>query len=142
VSHAAKGSDVKVHYTGRLDDGTVFDTSKDRDPLSFTLGEGQVISGFENAVEGMGEGESKEARIPAEEAYGERREELILSVPREQFPDEVEPEVGQRLQMQTQEGEVVPVMVADVEEDVVRLDANHPLAGRDLTFDIEVVEVE
>ena len=141
MSEATKGNDVKVHYTGQLDDGTIFDSSEEREPLSFTLGEGQVIPGFEEAVEGMGEGEKKKTTIPAEQAYGPRRDELILSVPRERFPEDVDPEVGQRLQMQTQEGEVVPVVVADLEEDVVQLDANHPLAGKDLTFDIELIEV-
>lgn len=141
MAEARQGANVKVHYTGRLDDGTVFDSSESREPLSFVLGEGKVIPGFEDAVMGMGEGDSRTTTIPSDEAYGPHRDELILAVERERFPDEVDPEVGLRLQMQTQEGDVVPVVVAGVEEDTIKLDANHPLAGRDLTFDIELVEV-
>lgn len=141
VAEAKKGDNVKVHYTGRLEDGTVFDSSQDRDPLEFTLGEGQVIPGFEEAVEGMGEGDSKTATVSSDEAYGPRRDELVLPIDRERFPDGVEPEVGQPLQMQTQDGEVLQVIVAEVKDDVVTVDANHPLAGQDLTFDIEMVEL-
>lgn len=141
MAEAKKGDNVKVHYTGRLDDGTVFDSSQDRDPLEFTLGEGQVIPGFEEAVEGMGEGDSKTATVSSENAYGPRRNELVLPIERDRFPDGVEPEVGQPLQMQTQDGEVVQVIVTEVEDEVVLVDANHPLAGHDLTFDIELVEL-
>jgi len=142
LSEAASGNTVRIHYTGRLDDGTVFDSSEGRDPLSFTLGEGKVIPGFEAAVLGMGAGDTKSAVIPAEEAYGPRRDELVLRVERERLPEGIEPEPGQSLQMQTEEGQVVPVRVTEVDEAAVILDANHPLAGRDLTFEIEVVEVE
>lgn len=142
MSEATKGNNVKVHYTGRLEDGTVFDSSEDRDPLGFTLGEGEVIPGFEEAVEGMGEGDKKTTTIPAEQAYGPRRDELVLPVERDRLPEDLDPEVGQPLQMRTQDGEVVQVVVTELQDDVVMLDANHPLAGQDLTFEIEVVELD
>lgn len=142
MAQAQTGDTVHIHYTGRLQDGTVFDTSQDRDPLSFTLGEGEVIPGFEAAVAGMEPGESKVAEIPSTEAYGPRREELELSLPREQFPDGVDPEVGQQLQMRTAEGQTFPVTVTGATPDTVELDANHPLAGKDLTFDIQLVKVD
>jgi peptidylprolyl isomerase len=141
LSEATSGNTVRIHYTGRLDDGTVFDSSEGREPLSFTLGEGKVIPGFEAAVVGMGAGDTKSAVIPAEEAYGPRRDDLVLRVERERLPEGIDPEPGQALQMQTEEGQVVPVTVTEVDEAAVILDANHPLAGRDLTFEIEVVEV-
>jgi peptidylprolyl isomerase len=141
VAEAKQGDNVKVHYTGRLEDGTVFDSSQDRDPLEFTLGEGQVIPGFEEAVQGMGEGESKTTTIAADEAYGPRRDDLILPVERDRFPEDVDPEVGQPLQMQTNDGQVVQVVVQEIKEGIVMLDANHPLAGQDLTFDIELVKL-
>lgn len=142
MAQATSGDTVHIHYTGRLEDGTVFDTSQDRDPLSFTLGEGQVIPGFEEAVSGMEPGQTKTTTIPSDQAYGPRREELQLSMPREQFPDNVEPEIGQPLQMQTAEGQVFQVTVVGQDEEAVQLDANHPLAGKDLTFDIELVKVD
>ena len=141
MAQAKSGDTVHIHYTGRLEDGTVFDTSKERDPLAFTLGEGQVIPGFEAAVSGMDEGESKTTTIPSDDAYGPRRDELELSMPRSQFPDGMDPEVGQQLQMQTTEGQVFQVTVTGTSDEAVELDANHPLAGRDLTFDIELVKV-
>ncbi len=138
---AAQGDTVRIHYTGRLDDGTVFDTSEGREPLEFTLGSGQVIPGFEKAVEGMEAGEEKTFTIPADEAYGPHQEDLVLKVPREHLPEGLEPQVGQMLQMQTADGQVFQVKVMEVAEDHMVLDANHPLAGQDLTFDIEVVDV-
>jgi peptidylprolyl isomerase len=141
MANAQEGDTVHIHYTGRLDDGTVFDSSRDRDPLSFTLGSGQVIKGFDSAVSGMSVGESKTATISPEAAYGPRREELHLTYPREQFPDDMEPEVGQMLQMQTEEGQTFQVQVTEVADDSVGLDANHPLAGKELTFDIELVKI-
>lgn len=142
MAQAKEGDKVSIHYTGRLDDGTVFDTSENRDPLEFTLGEGKVIPGFENAVKGMSEGETKTARIPSEEAYGSRRDDLVLDVPQEQLPEEIDPQVGQRLQMQAGDGQTFQVVITDVGDDTVEVDANHPLAGEDLTFDIELVEVD
>lgn len=141
MAEAKSGDTVSIHYTGRLEDGTVFDTSENRDPLEFTLGEGNVIPGFESAVQGMEEGESKTAKIPSDEAYGQRRDDLVLSVSKEQLPSDLDPEVGQRLQMQAGDGQTFQVVISDVEEASVEVDANHPLAGEDLTFDIELVEV-
>lgn len=138
------GDTVKVHYTGKLtEDGTVFDSSRDREPLEFTLGEGQLIPGFEEAVIGMEEGEDTTIDLASEDAYGERREDLELEVSKDDLPDNIEPEVGMQLQMQQQEnGQAIPVQITSVEDEFVKLDANHPLAGKDLTFDIEVVELK
>jgi len=136
-----QGDTVKVHYTGTLPDGTVFDSSRERDPLEFTLGQGQLIPGFEAAVEGMKVGEAKKETFAPDMAYGPRRDELAFEVPRAQLPAELKPEVGQQLAMQQPSGQAVPVVVASVAEETVTLDANHPLAGKDLTFEIEVVAV-
>lgn len=141
MSAAAEGSKVSIHYTGRLEDGTVFDSSRDRDPLEFEVGSGQVIPGFDDAVAGMEAGDEKTVTIPAVDAYGPRRQELVLDVPGEQLPDELETEVGQQLQMQTPDGQTFQVTVVDVNDEGVQVDANHPLAGKDLTFDILVVGV-
>ena len=141
MAEAKAGDTVRIHYTGRLEDGTVFDSSREREPLELTLGEGKVIPGFERAVEGMTEGEKKTTTIPSQEAYGPRNEEMILSVPRDRLPPELDPEVGQHLQMQGEDGRVFEVTVAETDEEAVTLDANHPLAGRDLTFELEVVRV-
>jgi peptidylprolyl isomerase len=141
VSTASLGDTVHVHYAGRLEDGTVFDSSEGRDPLEFTLGSGQVIPGFEKAVAGMAEGETATARIPPEEAYGPRSEELVLQVQRSQFPDGVTPEVGQRFQMQTEDGNTIRVVVTETHAETVEIDANHPLAGKALTFDVELVKI-
>lgn len=141
MSEAKTGDTVKVHYTGKLEDGTVFDSSRDRDPLEFTLGQGQVIPGFEQAVEGMEAGESKSASIPADEAYGERRDEMVIDVGLEEFPDDIEPSVGQQLQLRQGES-TMTVRVTALDDESVTLDANHPLAGEDLTFDIELVDVD
>lgn len=141
MSAATNGDTVHIHYTGRLDDGTEFDSSKGRDPLSFTLGEGKVIPGFEAAVEGMAEGDSKTTTIPPEDAYGERRDELVLDVPRDNLPEQIDPEPGQQLNMQTADGQSFMVRVTTVLDDRIQVDANHPLAGQDLTFDIELVKI-
>jgi peptidylprolyl isomerase len=142
VAQAKKGDKVQVHYTGKLEDGTVFDSSQGRDPLEFQLGTGSVIPGFEEAVVGMQEGESKTTHIPADQAYGEYHDEMLLTVPREQFPPDIEPQVGQELQLREQDGQTFVVQVKDVSGDEVTLDANHPLAGEDLTFDIQLVRVQ
>jgi FKBP-type peptidyl-prolyl cis-trans isomerase 2 len=142
MAQAENGNTVKVHYTGRLKDGTVFDSSTNRDPMQFTLGKGQLIPGFEGAVIGMDTGESKTVNIPADEAYGPHREEMIAAVDRSQFPAQVNPEVGQQLQVKRPDGQEVVVKVTDVSDSTVTLDANHPLAGKDLTFDIELIEIE
>ncbi|HEU5209678.1 MAG TPA: peptidylprolyl isomerase [Longimicrobiales bacterium] len=140
MAQVQSGDTVRVHYTGTLDDGTVFDSSKGRDPIEFTVGGGQVIAGFDAAVSGMAEGESKKVTIPAAQAYGERRDELMLQVDRSQFPADVEPQVGQQFQMSQGEQNFV-VNVAAVDGEQVTLDANHPLAGQDLTFELELVDV-
>jgi peptidylprolyl isomerase len=136
-----QGDEVKVHYTGKLEDGTVFDSSQGREPISFKVGEGQVIPGFENAVEGMEVGQSKTVTIPSDQAYGPRREDMVVTVEKDKFPEGVDPEEGQRFQVGSSEGQSVPAVVTNVTGDEVTLDANSPLAGQDLTFDIEVVEV-
>lgn len=141
MATAREGDTVRVHYTGSLSDGSVFDSSRGRDPLEFTLGEGRVIAGFDDAVSGMAQGEERQVIIPAEQAYGSRRDELVFAVPKEQFPDEMEPAVGLEVQL-TQGGQRAVARIAEVTEESVTLDANHPLAGRDLTFDLELVEVE
>lgn len=142
MAEAQNGDTVHVHYTGRIDDGTVFDTSQDRDPLTFKLGSGKVIPGFEAAIVGMEEGEEKTVTIPADQAYGAHNEELIHEVEKERLPDDLEPEVGQQLHLRTPDEQTIQVEVAQVSDDAVHLDANHPLAGRDLTFDIKLVEID
>jgi len=138
-----EGDTVKVHYTGKLtEDGTVFDSSREREPLEFTLGDGKLIPGFEEAVIGMEEGDDTTVELDSEDAYGERREDLELEVSKSDLPDNVDPQVGMQLQMQQQEdGQAIPVQITAVEDDFVQLDANHPLAGKDLTFDIELIEL-
>jgi len=138
---AKNGDTVTVHYTGRLEDGTVFDSSANRDPLEFTLGEGLLIPGFEQAVLGMSPGESKTAEVSADQAYGPHREEMVVEIDRQEFPPHFQPEVGQQLQMPQSEGRTIRLIVAAVSEQKVTLDANHPLAGRDLTFDIQLLEI-
>ncbi len=141
MAQAKIGDSVKVHYTGKLDDGTVFDSSMGRDPLEFELGSGQVIKGFDQAIIGMEPEESKTTTIAADEAYGPHQPELVVNVDRDRFPENLDPEVGQHLQMRQEGGRVIGVVVADVSESEVTLDANHPLAGKDLTFDIQLVEI-
>lgn len=132
---------VRVHYTGTLNDGTIFDSSRQREPLEFTMGQGQLIPGFEKAVEGMQVGDSATVTIPADEAYGDVREDMVVEVARTQFPPDIEPEVGMQLQVQQPNGMPMGVTVREVSELTVTLDANHPLAGQTLTFDIELVEI-
>ena len=139
--HAQPGDTVRVHYTGTLDDGTEFDSSAGRDPLEFTLGAGQVVPGFDAAVTGMRLGEKKTVTIPAAEAYGEPRQDLLLTVPRAQVPPNMSPRVGQRLQVGRGEN-AFPVVVHEVTDEHVILDGNHPLAGQDLTFALELVAIE
>lgn len=131
---------MKVHYTGRLPEGEVFDSSRDGDPLEFEIGAGQIIPGFEDAVEGMEPGESKEVTVPPEQAYGDHRDDLVQSLERDRLPDHLEPEVGQQLQM-SQGDQSFVVTVTDVTDASVEIDANHPLAGRELTFDLELVDI-
>ncbi len=139
---AQSGDAVRVHYTGRLDDETVFDSSEGRTPLAFTLGSGQVVPGFDRAVTGLEVGESRTVRMEPDEAYGPRRDEMVLTVPHDAFPDEMTPQAGQRLQLGLQGGGAVDAVVTEVRDDSVTLDANHPLAGQALTFDVTLVEIE
>ncbi len=141
MSQASAGDTVRVHYTGTLADGTEFDSSAGREPLEFTVGGGQVIAGFDEAVTGMTPGESQTVEIPADEAYGPRRMEMMLNVSPDQFPEGMDPEVGQELQLSQPDGQAVVVRVAEVSDDGVTLDANHPLAGEDLTFEITLEEI-
>jgi len=141
MSQAKSGDTVKIHYTGTLDDGTQFDSSAGREPLEFSLGSGQVIAGFDNAVDGMAVGDSKTVTIPPDEAYGDRHEKLLQEVPRTSLPDDMKPEVGMALQSQSPEGQVMNLVIADVSEESITVDANHPLAGQALTFAIELVEI-
>ena len=141
MSQAKKGDSVKIHYTGTLEDGTVFDSSAGREPLIFTLGGGQVIVGFDEAVLGMSIGDKKKVTIPSHKAYGEKNEELVIEVPRDQVPPDLKPEVDQKLQMGGPNGELVVVTVVEVNDAVVILDANPPLAGKDLIFDLELVAI-
>ena len=141
MAQAARGDTVRVHYTGTLDDGTLFDSSSGREPLEFTVGSEQVIPGFDSAVDGMSPGDTETVRIPAEQAYGPHRAEMVLEVDRAQVPPELDPRVGERLEIKQQDGRSIPVTVTEVTETLVTLEGNHPLAGQALTFEIQMVEV-
>ena len=141
MNQAAAGDTVRIHYTGTLTDGTQFDSSSGRDPLEFELGSGQVIPGFDNAVDGMNVGDSKTVAIPPEEAYGVRHEQLVQEVPKSALPEELSPEVGMQLQSQSPDGQVMLLLVTEVSDDTLTVDGNHPLAGQTLNFDIELVEI-
>jgi len=141
MAQAKNGDTVKVNYTGKLDDGSVFDASGDSGPLEFRIGEGKIISGFENAVVGMHPQESKTVRVPADEAYGPHRDELVAEVDRGQLPEDIKPEVGQYLTLRQPDNRNILVEITAVSDEKITLDANHPLAGKDLTFDIELVEI-
>ena len=134
------GKTVKVHYKGTLDDGTVFDSSEGRDPIEFEMGAGTVIPGFENAVGEMEVDETKSVTIPSAEAYGDVNEDMIGMVPRASLPEDITPEVGLVLSMQSPDGEM-PVRIVDMDDENLTLDANHPLAGQDLTFELTLVEI-
>lgn len=141
MTQARSGDTVRIHYTGTLDDGTCFDSSEGREPLEFALGSGQVIPGFDRAVDGMNVGDKVTVKIEAEEAYGPHHEQLVQQVPRTALPDHIEPEVGMQLQGQSPDGNVVAFRVTDVDDDSITVDANHPLAGQALTFAIELVSI-
>jgi FKBP-type peptidyl-prolyl cis-trans isomerase 2 len=141
MAGAKNGDSVKVHYTGKLKDGTVFDSSRGREPIEFTIGERSVIPGFEDAVIGMKTGETKTIHIAAENAYGARREDMVFEVTREEFPAHITPEVNQQFRVLQDDGRSVIVTIMEVTDEHVVLDANHPLAGEELIFDIELTEI-
>jgi peptidylprolyl isomerase len=149
MAQAKEGDRVKVHYTGRLDDGTVFDSSECKEdecdcghsPMEFTIGAGEVIPGFDQGVVGLSIGEAKTIHIPVDEAYGERIEEMVAEVPRGDLPPEMKPELGQQLEVTQEDGQIFQVLVIDVNDETITIDANHPLAGQPLNFDIRLVEI-
>ena len=141
MTQVNKGDKIKVHYTGKLEDGTQFDSSVGSDPLEFTIGAGQLIPGFDNGVVGMVIGDKRIVTIPAAEAYGERNEELVLDVEKSQLPPDIEPHIGQMLQSQQPDGNLINMVITNVNETSVTVDANPPLAGKTLIFEIELVEV-
>ncbi len=142
MTQAKAGDTVQIHYTGTLSDGSVFDSSEGRDPLSFTLGSGQIIPGLDAAIDGMAMGEQKTVTIPSDQAYGAHNPDAVQAIPRNQIPPEIPVTAGTQLQMQTPDGRAVPVVVADATDEHVMIDANHPLAGKDLTFAVEIVKVD
>ena len=141
MSVAKTGDTVRVHYHGRLTSGETFDSSAERDPLEFELGSGQVIAGFDDGVTGMSIGEKKTIEIPFAEAYGPRNESMIIDMPKERFPADMQIEIGMPLMMSDGQGQNLQVAVTDIQESTVTLDANHPLAGKDLIFDLELMEI-
>lgn len=140
MQQVQNGDKVKVHYHGKLRTGETFDSSNGRQPLEFTVGSGQVIKGFDDGVKGMQPGEKKTIEIPVEDAYGSKQEEMIIEFPKEQFPPDMSPEVGMQLMM-SNGGQQIPVTIIEVKDQTVILDANHQLAGQDLIFDLELVEI-
>ncbi len=141
MATVAKGSQVKVHYQGTLSDGSVFDSSYEGDPLEFTVGEGHIIPGFERSVEGMAVDEEKTFTLTPDDAYGQKRDDLIFSFPKEKLPEDINPEPGQQLQMTDEKNRPFAVTVTKVDADQITLDANPPLAGKDLTFRIKLVDI-
>jgi len=141
MSQVKENDTVKVHYTGKLTDGQVFDSSEGKEPIEFTLGKGQLIPGFEKGLIDMKVNEKKTITIPKEEAYGDPREDLVQEVEKSQLPEDIKPEVGMGLVSKTPDGREMNLMVAEVKEDTIVVDGNHPLAGKDLVFDLEVVEI-
>jgi FKBP-type peptidyl-prolyl cis-trans isomerase 2 len=141
MSKAKTNDKVKVHYTGKLTSGEVFDSSINREPLQFVLGSGQMIPGFDHAVNGMELNEKKTVTIPSDQAYGPTNDQLIQEIPKTQLPEELKPEIGQTLVATGPEGQQTQVLVTDVTDSAIMIDANHPLAGKDLVFEIELVEI-
>jgi len=140
MQQVKKGDKVKVHYHGKLTNGVTFDSSEGREPLEFEVGAGAVIQGFDEGITGMTAGEKKTIHIPADEAYGAKQEDMIMEFPKDKFPEDMVPEVGMQLNM-SNGGQNFPVVIVEVMDEVVILDANHPLAGEDLVFDLELVEI-
>jgi FKBP-type peptidyl-prolyl cis-trans isomerase 2 len=141
MNQAKTGDTVLVHYKGKLKDGSIFDESKQSDPLEFKIGEGMLLPDFEKAVVGMNQGESKTIAIEAERAYGDHRDDLLIEVDRTQFPEHISPEIGLQLRLNQPDGSPLTVAISELSESSVTLDANHPLAGKNLTFDINLVEI-
>jgi peptidylprolyl isomerase len=141
MKQVGDGNTIRIHYTGRLDDGTIFDSSKEREPLEFTMGSGDIIKGFEDAVRGMTVGELKTIRITSGEAYGPYRDDLVMSINKSQLPPDIEVMQGAMLSLRHPDGRMIDAMIAEVTADSVTLDANHPLAGEDLTFELELVAI-
>ena len=141
MSKAKKGDVVKVHYKGKLTSGEQFDSSEGREPLEFTVGAGQMIAGFDEAIPGMNVGEKKTITIAPENAYGGKKEEAIIEFPKSNIPAGMKLEPGMKLQLRNEAGQPVPVIVTEIQEEIVILDANHELAGKELIFDIELVEI-
>lgn len=141
VRKASTGDKVKVHYTGKFDDGTVFDSSIGKETLDFKVGSSQIIKGFSNAVTGMVVGETRTVSIPYIDAYGEHRKDLVMRVPRKDFPATIEPVLGMALNVRHPSGGMIDVRISEITEDAIILDANHPLAGKDLTFEMQLVEI-
>lgn len=142
MEKAKNGDKVKVHYTGKLKNGEQFDSSVGKDPLAFTVGAGQMIKGFDGAVPGMEVGEKKTINIKPEDAYGNVNEEAIIEFPKSNIPDTLEIKEGMQLQLQNEAGQPVPVVVKEIKDEIVVLDANHRLAGQELVFDIELVDID
>ena len=141
MNQVKEGDNISLHYTGTLDDGTVFDSSDGREPLSFTVGSGEVIQGFDEGVRGMEVGETRDISIPPDQAYGEYYEELVRVVPRQAFPEGMAPEIGITLELELPSGQSLPVRIIDIEGDEITLDANHLLAGETLNFKIHLVDI-
>lgn len=142
MSQVKKDDTVKIHYTGKLPDGEIFDSSLEREPIEFKVGEGKIIPGFENGIIDMKVNEKKNIEIPSSEAYGEVQDELFQEVPKSQLPEEIKPEVGMGLVSKMPDGSERQLRVAEVKDDAIVVDANHPLAGKDLNFEVEVVEIK
>ncbi len=142
MSQAKKGDTIKVHYTGRLEDGSIFDSSKDREPLEVTLGAGSVIPGFDKGLTGMAIGDTKTVNIPADEAYGQIREDMIAEVGKDDFPPDIKPKVGLELELTQEDNNIINVTISKIEDDKITIDANHPLAGKELIFDLEMIEIK
>ena len=142
MSEVKKGDKVKVHYTGKLPDEPIFDSSREREPIEFTVGAGQMIEGFDNAVVGMKIGDTKVVEIPSDKAYGPKRDEAIITINKNQLGEGLDPQVGMQLEATQPDGRKQILVIQEVKEEEIVLDGNHPLAGKELIFDIEVVEVQ
>jgi len=141
MSKVKDGDTVKIHYTGKLENGKVFDNSREREPFDFVVGTGEVMPGIERGVIGMETGDTKSIEIPPEEAFGPRRDDLVVEVEKNKLPENITPTMGQRLQMKQQDGGLIDLIITDVSQETITLDANHPLAGQTLFFDLELVEI-